>query len=78
MTSQSTAPDGTESQIASRRVTIRELATEDQRAVVCVRGFRGKKMEFEARETKVAHAILAQKGKDMSNLGEDVIICKKK
>ena len=43
-----------------------------------MRGFRGKKMEFEARETKVAHAILAQKGKDMSNLGEDVIIWKKK
>ena len=78
LTSQSTNPNETGSQIASRRVTMRELVTDDQRAVVCVRGFRGKKMEFEARETKVAHAILAQKGKDMSNLGEDVIIWKEK
>ena len=78
MTSQSTIQDGTESQIASRHATIQELVTDDQRAVVCVKGFRGRKIEFEARETKVAHAILAQKGKGTSNLGEDVIIWKKK
>ena len=78
MTSQSTTPDEIESPIASRLATIQELVTDDQRAVVCVRGFRGKKIEFEARETKVAHTILAQKGKDMSNLGEDVIIWKEK
>ncbi len=45
---------------------------------MCARGFRGQKLEFEARETKVAHAILAQKGKGTSNLGEDFVIWKKK
>ena len=78
LTSQSTIQEETESQIASRHVTIQELVTDDQRAVVCARGFRGKKIEFEARETKVAHAILAQKSKGTSNLGEDFVICKKK
>ena len=78
LTSRLTSQDATESQTASQHVTIQELVTEDQKAVVCVRGFRGQKIPFEARETKVAHAILAQKGKGTSNLGEDLVIWKKK
>ena len=78
MTSQSTTQEETESQTASKLATIPELVTDNQKAVVCARGFRGKKIEFEARETNIAHAILAQKGKGTSNLGEDFVICKKK
>lgn len=77
-TSQSTIQNGTESQTVSVQDMTRESDTEDQTAVVCVRGFRGTKIEFEARQTKVAHCILAQKGKCTSNLGEDFVICKKK
>ena len=78
MTSLSTIQNGTESQTASRHATIQELVTEDQKAVVCVKGFRGKVISFEARETKIAHCIVAAKEHGIQNLGEDVVICKKK
>ena len=78
MTSQSTTPDETESQIASPHDMTRVSPTDDQRVVVCVRGFRGEKIEFSAKETKIAHCILAQKDHAMSNLGEDLVLWKKR
>ena len=78
MTSLLTTHEETKSQTVSKHDTTRESVTEGQKVVVCVKGFRGKKIEFTARETKVAHAILAQKERGTSNLGEDIVICRKK
>jgi hypothetical protein len=53
-------------------------AQEDQKEVVFVKGFRGKKIEFEARKTDIAHCIAAAKSHGIQNLGEDFVMCKRK
>ena len=78
MISPLTNQNETPSQIVSQLDTMQESQTDDQREVVYARGFRGTQIEFEAHKTKVAHCILAQKGKSTSNLGEDFVICKKR
>ena len=45
---------------------------------MCVKGFRGKKIEFDAKKTNIAHTIVASKAHGIQNLGEDLILCKKK
>ena len=78
MTSQLTIQDGTQSQIASQRDMIRESQTEKQKEVVYVKGFRGKKIDFQARKADIAHCITSAKEKGIQNLGEDIVLCKKK
>ena len=78
MTSQSTIREETESQTVSVQDMTKELDTEKQKEVVYVKGFRGTKIEFEARRTDIAHCVTASKEKGIQNLGEDIVLCKKK
>ena len=78
MTSQLTIQDETKSQIVSQQDTMPESQTDEQKEVVYVKGFRGKVIDFEARTTNIAHCVTASKAKGIQNLGEDVILCKKK
>ena len=77
-TSLLTIQDETKSQTVLQQETILESETERQKVVVCARGFRGKAIKFGAKETEVAHTVLAHASQGTSNLGEDFIICKKK
>ena len=78
MTLQSTNQNGIRSQTVSRQDTTPVLEQDDQREVVCVKGFRGKKIDFDAKRTDVAHCITANKCHGIQNFGEDLVLCKKK
>jgi hypothetical protein len=65
-------------QIASRQDVTEESATENQKVVVYAKGFRGKKIPFDARKTDIAHCVVAAKSHGPQNLGEDFVLCKKK
>lgn len=78
LTSQLTSQRSTGSQTVSRHDMMPEYQTSEQMEVVYVRGFRGKAIEFDAKQTNIAHCITASREHGIQNLGEDFVLCKKK
>lgn len=65
-------------QTALLQDTTTESLHESKKALVYARGFRGSAIDTDIKPVDVAHTQLASKGHDISNLGEDLVVCKKK